>query len=176
MNDVKKPRLRKDRGLIKKLVTHEFFKMYKKKYPDSGIKDYTEMRAVLNIFHDTVTNIVSTERDGFKLFNIADMYVAGFFPKQEHVLSKMKFINYNLSNKADKPISYTNADTDGKVCKIFFSMILSRYGYKFRGTWGFVPCRGFKAKVSKGFKKDHNKFFTFIRDISRQDTLNKEDK
>lgn len=158
MIDRHKPRYRKDKGLKIKLVSHEFFNLYREKFPKSKIDSYTKMRSVLKCFHEHVTDIVSTSRQGFDLMNLAYIITVGYLPTDEYRNKETRFINYKLSNEHDKKIKYLNLETDGRYCKIFFSMDLPRYKFKYKKAWAFTPCRTFKAKVSKEFRANFNKF------------------
>lgn len=168
MIDRLKPRFRKDTGLTKKLVTTDFFKVFKKKHKKTDIKDFAKAREILKSFHNKVTDIIATEREGFNFMNMAYIFTVGFYPSEEDLQSKKLYINHNLSNQIDKKVIYSNIETDGKVCKIFFSMDLPKYKFKFRKIWGFTPTRPFKKKVSESFKINHQKFFTFHKNVPRQ--------
>lgn len=166
MNDVFKPRYRKDKGLKIRLVNNNFFEVFNKKHPKSKIDSYSKAREVLKCFHEEVTDIVSTEREGFDLMNIAYLITIGYEPKDEVLQSNKKYVNQKLTNEYNKVIPYLNLDTDGKFCKIFFSMELPKYKFKYKKSWGFTACRPFKKKVSVEFKKNYNKFVVLEKEES----------
>lgn len=164
MNDVLKPRYRKDKDLKIKLVSHKFFEVFSQKYPKNKIDDYSKMREVLKCFHEEVTDVISTEREGFDLMNIAYLITVGYEPEDNVLQEGKKYINQKLTNEYGKVIPYLNLDTDGKFCKIFVSMELPKYKFKYKKSWGFTACRPFKKKVSIEFKKNYNRFIVLDKE------------
>jgi hypothetical protein len=158
MKDLHKPRFRREYGLQTKLVSHKFFKLYRKKHPKSSIDNYVKMRAVLKAVHETFGDVIATERNGLDLMNIAYLLTVSYKPYEDRLMEKKVCINHKLSSEHKTAVIYSNLDTDGKVCKIFFSMDLPKYKFKYKKSWSFTACRTLKKKVSVNFKKRFNTF------------------
>lgn len=155
---IRGPRLRKDKGQIIKAVNKDFYKFYKEKHKESCVKDNRKIREVLKSFHKNSQLITTENRDGFKLTSLANMFVISCEPTKSILTDKNRLINYKLSGELDKKIKFTNMETDGKMCKIFFSFRIKESKFLYKNAWGFRACRDFKKLVSKAFSKNHTKY------------------
>lgn len=161
--DPKKPRFRKDKGTTIKIVSKVFFKKYRKKYKTSSIDTYVKMRNVLAVLHEKITDIIATERGGFDLAQLANIVTVAYTPYTKTLQDKHKYIDYSLSKNVDKVVKYTNLHTDGKACRIYFSMELPKYKFLYRRMWGFTPTLPFRRKVSREFSNNYLRFIEVER-------------
>jgi hypothetical protein len=56
--------------------------------------------------------------------------------------------------KYGKQLKNTNLNSDGLLCKIFYSSFASKYKYEFRKLWRFKGCRNFTRAVSKAYTEN----------------------
>lgn len=158
---IPKPRIRRDTSSLIKAVTRDFHKFYKKKYKNTEefVKDPKDVRNILKVYHENVQEIVSESRGGFDLMGIGTMAIVSY-PIVAKKVGPKNLVNPVLSKKFKKVINYTNLDTDGTICRIFFSFRTKESKLIFKDAWAFRGCRGFKKKVSDSFKKNFNTFIS----------------
>jgi hypothetical protein len=159
--DKKLPRCRKDKNQVIKAVNKDFYKVYKKKHPETYIKDPSKVREVLKCVHQEFQEIIANDRDGVNLLELMSLVTVQTEIHDELKEDKSKLIDYRLSEKLNTRVRYLNLDTDGKICKIFCSFRNKECRFMFKDAWGFRPCRDLKQKVSKSFKQNYRKFMDY---------------
>ena len=66
--------------------------------------------------------------------------------------------NYALSKKYGKVLQNMNLDTDGKLAKIFYTNLSTKYRFKNRELWQFKAVRQFKRAVAKTYPEQWPKY------------------
>lgn len=156
--DPKKPRFRKDKGTTIKLVNRIFFKLYRKRYKNTTIDTYDKMRKVMAALHEKITDVIATERGGFDLAHLVNIVTVAYNPTIEYLKTDYMYVDYKTSRENNTRVKYTNLHTDGKSCKIYFSMELPKYKFAYRSLWSFTACLPFRRKVSREFSKNYLRF------------------
>ena len=163
--NIKGPRFR---WKVEKGVDRDFFERLKKVYPDLTISK-KDVRIILNTFHELCNDVIAENRDGLELLEqlgyilIGKMKVKEFYSKDT-----TKSIQYN------RPLDFTNWESNGWICKIYYSNFASKYRFKNAKFWGFEASRPLKKKVSKAFIKNHTQYivaddYKRISKVFRQD-------
>ena len=67
-------------------------------------------------------------------------------------------MDYSLSRQYGKVLQNRNWETDGKIAKIFYTNLSTKYRFKNRELWQFKAVRQFKRSVAKTYPKQWNKY------------------
>ena len=62
-------------------------------------------------------------------------------------------MDYSLSRQYGKVLQNRNWETDGKIAKIFYTNVSTKYRFKNRDLWQFQAVRQFKRTVAKTYPK-----------------------
>lgn len=155
MKEFKKPDLTAPRYRPKayNLLTDDFFKTFKAKFSKYGDISDKELKKIIKVFNETVYQTVIDSREGVQLPEQVGWLFIGTCDQ-----SKKRNIDYNKSKKYGVTVTNKNWETDGKLCKIFFTSYSLKHKIKNREFWGFTACRNFKRSVSKAYAENWNMY------------------
>jgi hypothetical protein len=135
------------------LLNNDFFKLFKAKYPKYQNVSDREIKNIIKTFNETVYQTVIDSREGVQLPEQVGWLFIGTCNQ-----SSKKNIDYYKSKKYGVTVTNKNWDTDGKLCKIFFTSYSLKHKIKNREFWGFTACRNFKRAVSKAYAENWNMY------------------
>ena len=155
MREFKKPDLTAPRYRPKahNLITNDFFKIFKARYPKYENISDKELKKIIKTFNETVYHTVIDSREGVQLPEQVGWLFIGTCDQ-----SKKRNIDYFKSKKYGVTVTNRNWETDGKLCKIFFTSYSLKHKIKNREFWGFTACRNFKRSVSKAYAENWNMY------------------
>ena len=155
MKEFKKPDLTAPRYRPKasNLLTDDFFKTFKAKFLKYKDISDKELKKIIKVFNETVYQTVIDSREGVQLPEQVGWLFIGTCDQ-----SKKRNIDYNKSKKYGVTVTNKNWETDGKLCKIFFTSYSLKHKIKNREFWGFTACRNFKRSVSKAYAENWNMY------------------
>lgn len=144
--NVKAPRFRQSGFNV---MTNEFFKNLKLKYPKYKDLDNSDIKAIVKKFNELLWETVIDYRDGVQLPEGLGRLFIGTCEN-----AKSQNIDFAKSEKYGVTVNNKNWETDGKLAKIFYTSFASKYKFAFRECWGFVACRNFKRAVAKTYPEN----------------------
>lgn len=155
MKEFKKPDLTASRfrPTVHNLSNDDFFKTFKLKFPKYNKIDDKELKKIIKVFNETLYSTVIDSREGVQLPEQIGWLFIGTCEQ-----SKKRNIDYNKSLKYGVTVTNKNWETDGKLCKIFFTSYNLKHKIKNREFWGFTACRNFKRAVSKAYAENWNMY------------------
>jgi hypothetical protein len=121
---------------------------YKRVVKEKGIKlTYKEARQVFDKANEVVSDVITNEKDGFKL-----PFGLGYIVATKFICDKLAK-DWKASAKAGVDVFYTNLHTLGySVRVIWYSFTKeSSRSYSFRNVYMFKTCEDLSKKVSKAF-------------------------
>lgn len=150
--DKKAPRYRKN---TLRILNRDFYVRLHKKHPDLNlcVKD---IKNIIDTFHNLCKDIIAETRDGLELPEQLGYMVLGK-SKVKEFYSK----DVEASFKYEMPIDFKNWDSNGWLCKIFYTNYAAKYRFRNAHLWAFHAGRDLKKKVSNAFKKDFNKYIVY---------------
>lgn len=150
-NDLKAPRARKKRYDV---FSDEAYKKFIKKYPQYAKYTKPQLFKIIKTFNSLFQNILVEERGGIELpESLGRLFIGSFEPAHNE-----RNYNHKVSKEYNKIIYNKNLETDGKVCKIFFTNYYSRYRLKDAKIWRFRACRKLSRFVSKEYRKNWHRY------------------
>lgn len=170
--DLYKPRLRKKRIYNFKLINKDFFEIYRQIYPNSSIDTFEKMKKVLHAVNQRIIEKVSTTREGVEFAKLAKMVVVSYIPRTSILINTDHYINIVETKKSNKVVKFTNFHTEGRCCRLLYSMDLIKYKFVFRNLWQFNATRLFTRTMSKEFRKDYKKFVESDGNVSLRQAFN----
>ena len=148
--DVKAPR---HRPIGLNVMDNELFERFKEKYPEYKDRDYKEFKKINYTFNEDLWHEAIEYRDGVELpESLGNIFIGTCWK------TKKKNINYGKSAEYEKLLTNQNYDTDGKVCKIFYTNYQNKYRFTNRVMWMFQGCRDFKRTLSKYYPENWKKY------------------
>lgn len=145
--DLNAPRFRPIRTSI---LNKEFFKRFKKKYPQYKDKNDTELKKIIDEFNRLIWNQTIKNRDGVELpENLGYLFIGTCSP-----VVKKKNIDFSRSIKYNTRLKFRNFESDNYVAKIFYTNYASKYKFKNRQIWQFKGDRNFTRSVSKAYPEN----------------------
>ena len=148
--DLKAPRYReKVLGLLNKKLLMEF----KEKYPAYANIDNNKLKSVITTYNTKLWNEVINSREGVELPDSLGYLFIGTCPAAKSVNP-----NYSLSKEYGKVLQNRNLETDGKIAKIFYTNLPTKYRFKNRELWQFKAVRQFKRTVAKTYPEQWPKY------------------
>lgn len=158
--DVKGPRFGRTRLNI---LNMDLYKRFKKDNPGIDIS-YEDYKKIILAFNEKIVERVISHRDGVEFPDQLGYLFIGTCPKIPVIVDPVTSSEYN------KKINFKNWDSNQYVCKIFYSNYGTKYKFRNREMWYFVPCRIFKRTVSANFAKNWNSYIK-VSPISKVSTL-----
>jgi hypothetical protein len=139
--DVKGKRYREK---IHHILTDEFYKNFKEKYPKYKDINQKDLRKICIAFHTLFLETVIDNRDGVQLPEGLGSIFIGTCQS-----TKKKNIDFGKSIKYGVVVTNSNWETDNKLGKIFYTNYATKYNFVNRECWEFKGCRTFKRTVAK---------------------------
>lgn len=152
---------RKPRKPTKRLLTKEAFKKFKKsdKYHPC-IKDDSQFKTIIRAITNKITDEVTNNPSGVELYNIGLLMMIAVPTLTTSPIRNNGYVDMHLSNKIGHKVVFNNFHTDGKMLKILFSQLPSKFKFSRTPNWKFTTGRAFKRKCSLRFKTDYNKYLS----------------
>ena len=148
--NLKGPRYReKVLGLLNINLINEF----KEKYPIYNNIDKDKLKNIIKLYNKKLWEEVINNRSGVELPDSLGYLFIGTSPSAKGVNT-----NYALSKQYGKVLQNMNLDTDGKLAKIFYTNLSTKYRFKNRELWQFKAVRQFKRTVAEVYPKQWNKY------------------
>jgi len=148
--DVKAPR---NRPTSLNLVKRKLFDKFVEKYPEYKDRDYEEFKEIIYNFNEQLWKTAIEYRDGVELpENLGNIFIGTCWR------TKRKNINFGKSAQYEKMLTNQNHETDGKVCKIFYTNYENKYRFANRVFWMFKGCRDFKRTLAKTYPDNWKKY------------------
>ena len=135
------------------LLNADLFKELKEKYPAYENIDNTKLKKVINLYNEKLWKEVINNRNGVELPDSLGYLFIGTCPAAKSVNT-----NYSLSRQYGKVLENRNLNTDGKIAKIFYTNLKTKYRFKNRELWQFTAVRQFKRSVAKTYPKQWSKY------------------
>lgn len=136
-------------GLLNINLINEF----KDKYPIYANIDNKKLKSIIKLYNKKLWEEVLDNRSGVELPDSLGYLFIGTCPTAKSVNT-----NYALSKQYGKVLQNMNLDTDGKLAKIFYTNLSTKYRFKNRELWQFKAVRQFKRAVAKVYPKQWNKY------------------
>ena len=135
------------------LLNADLFKEFKEKYPAYENIDNNKLKKVINLYNEKLWKEVIDNRNGVELPDSLGYLFIGTCPAAKSVNT-----NYALSRQYGKVLENRNLGTDGKIAKIFYTNLKTKYRFKNRELWQFTAVRQFKRSVAKTYPKQWSKY------------------
>mgnify|MGYP003136890460 FL=1 len=135
------------------LLNAELFKEFKEKYPAYENIDNGKLKKVINLYNEKLWKEVIDNRNGVELPDSLGYLFIGTCPAAKSVNT-----NYALSRQYGKVLENRNLNTDGKIAKIFYTNLKTKYRFKNRELWQFTAVRQFKRSVAETYPKQWSKY------------------
>ena len=155
LEDFKKPDVKAPRHRPKTLniINGDLFKKFLEKYPEYKEHDYEEFKNILYTFNEALCSTAIEHRDGVELpESLGNIFIGTCWkPKRRN-------LNFGKSSQYEKALTNHNHDTDGKICKIFYTNYQNKYRFTNRVMWMFQGCRDFKRTLSKEYRENWKRY------------------
>ncbi len=144
--DVKAPRYR---ATCLNMMNRVLFKKFIDKYPEYKGRDYEEFKQNINTFNEALWKTALEYRDGVELpESLGNLFIGTCWKK------KSRNINFGKSAEYGKLLTNQNYETDGKICKIFYTNYNNKYRFTNRVMWMFKGARDFKRTLAKWYPEN----------------------
>ena len=148
--DVKAPRVR---AKTLNLINRKTFERFIEKYPEYKGRDYEQFKEILFNFNEALWHTALEHRDGVELpESLGNIFIGTCWR------TKRKNINFGKSAQYEKTLTNQNHETDGKVCKIFYTNYQNKYRFSNRILWMFKGARDFKRTLAKTYPENWKKY------------------
>tara|TARA_R100000908_G_C3728473_1_gene128654 strand:+ start:299 stop:823 length:525 start_codon:yes stop_codon:yes gene_type:complete len=148
--NLKAPRYREK---VLGLLNAEFIKEFKDKHPVYENIDNEKLKKIIKLYNTKIWEAVIDNRGGVELPDSLGYLFIGTCPAAKSVN-----MDYLLSRQYGKVLQNRNWETDGKIAKIFYTNLSTKYRFKNRELWQFKAVRQFKRNVAKTYPKQWNKY------------------
>ena len=135
------------------LLNADLFKEFKEKYPAYENINNNKLKKVITLYNEKLWKEVINNRNGVELPDSLGYLFIGTCPAAKSVNT-----NYALSKQYGKVLENRNLNTDGKIAKIFYTNLKTKYRFKNRELWQFTAVRQFKRSVAKTYPKQWSKY------------------
>jgi hypothetical protein len=135
------------------ILNREFLAKFRTKYPQYKDVSDEDLKRVIRTLHKNIRTAVIDNRNGVELMNSMGILFVGSCKS-----SSSKNIDYSRSATHDVPVAHRNWNTDGFVCKIFYTNFAVKYKVKNRELWAFDPCKDFSKETSKTYRENHTRY------------------
>ena len=148
INNFKQPNLNapRYREKVLGLLNAELINEFKNKHPIYSKIDNNKFKKIIKLFNERIWKEVIENRDGVKLPDSLGYLFIGTCPAAKSVNT-----DYALSKQYGKVLQNRNLKTDGKIAKIFYTNLSTKYRFKNRDLWQFQAVRQFKRTVAKTY-------------------------
>ena len=148
--DLNAPRYREK---VLSLLNSDLLKDFKDKYPMYSEIDNSKLKSIINLYNKKLWEEVINSREGVELPDSLGFLFIGSCPAAKSVNT-----NYALSKEYGKVLQNRNLKTDGKIAKIFYTNVSTKYRFKNRDLWQFQAVRQFKRTVAKTYPDNWPKY------------------
>lgn len=148
--DLNAPRYRPER---KTVCNKEFFKRFRKKFPQYKNVSDAELRKVINTHSTLMYKEAVENRDGVEFPE-----GLGFIFIGTCRAAKKLNLNYKASEEYNAKIQYRNFESDNHIAKIFYTNYANKYKFRNRELWQFKGARNFTRLVSKTYPENWKKY------------------
>tara|TARA_R110002051_G_scaffold59458_1_gene109045 strand:+ start:922 stop:1437 length:516 start_codon:yes stop_codon:yes gene_type:complete len=135
------------------LLNMDLINEFKEKYPIYANIDNIKLKNIVKLYNKKLWEEVLDNRSGVELPDSLGYLFIGTCPTAKSVNT-----NYALSKEYGKVLQNMNLDTDGKLAKIFYTNLSTKYRFKNRELWQFKAVRQFKRAVAEVYPKQWNKY------------------
>ena len=135
------------------LLNIDLINEFKDKYPIYLNIDKDKLKSIIKLYNKKLWEEVINNRSGVELPDSLGYLFIGTCPTAKSVNT-----NYALSKQYGKVLQNMNLDTDGKLAKIFYTNLSTKYRFKNRELWQFKAVRQFKRAVAKVYPTQWNKY------------------
>jgi len=148
--DLNAPRYRKK---ILSFLNKKTFKEFKDKKPLYANINNSKLKEIIKLYNKALWEGVIKHREGVELPDSLGYLFIGTCPPAKSIN-----VDYSKSNEYGKVLRNKNWETDGNICKIFYTNWSTKYRFKNRELWSFTAGREFKRTVSKEYLKNWTKY------------------
>jgi hypothetical protein len=141
------------REKVLSLLNIDLINEFKDKYPIYANIDKDKLKNIIKLYNKKLWEEVIDNRSGVELPDSLGYLFIGTCPTAKSVNT-----NYALSKQYGKVLQNMNLNTDGKLAKIFYTNLSTKYRFKNRELWQFKAVRQFKRAVAKSYPKQWNKY------------------
>ena len=141
------------REKVLSLLNIDLINEFKDKYPIYANIDKDKLKNIIKLYNKKLWEEVIDNRSGVELPDSLGYLFIGTCPTSKSVNT-----NYALSKQYGKVLQNMNLNTDGKLAKIFYTNLSTKYRFKNRELWQFKAVRQFKRAVAKSYPKQWNKY------------------
>ena len=155
INEIKQPDLNAPRFRPTRLclLTPEFFKKFRKKYPQYIDVDDKKLRDIIGLHNETIWKEVIENRDGVEFpENLGFLFVGTCNPPKKHNTDYATSIQYK------QRLRHRNFESDNYVAKIFYTNYAGKYKFRHRELWQFKGIREFTRGVSEAYPENWKKY------------------
>jgi len=155
MNEIKQPDLNapRFRSTRKCLLKPDFFKRFRKKYPQYAETSDKALRDIIGLHNETLWKQVIENRDGVEFpENLGFLFVGTCNPPKKHNTDYVTSIEYK------QRLRHRNFESDNYVAKIFYTNYASKYKFRHRELWQFKGIREFTRGVSETYPENWKKY------------------
>jgi hypothetical protein len=155
LRDFKRPDLHapRFRSCALQLLNKRFYdRVRKEKKELAGLSD-AAIKGIVRACSAVIQEQVVALRDGVELPEQLGYLFIGSTPA-----TRNGNVDYKKSIELGKEVRHRNWDTDELTGKIFYTNYGTKYRFKSREVWKFVPVRQFKRVVAREYPKDFNKY------------------
>ena len=135
------------------LLNADLFKEFKEKYPAYENINNNKLKKVITLYNEKLWKEVINNRNGVELPDSLGYLFIGTCPAAKSVNT-----NYALSKQYGKVLENRNLNTDGKIAKIFYTNLKTKYRFKNRELWQFTAVRQFKRSVAKTYPEQWSRY------------------
>ena len=148
--DLNAPRYREK---VLSLLNSELIKEFKDKYPIYANIVNSKLKKIIRLYNTKLWEEVINSREGVELPDSLGYLFIGTCPAAKSVNT-----NYSLSKEYGKVLQNRNLKTDGKIAKIFYTNLPTKYRFRNRELWQFKAVRQFKRAVAKTYPEQWPKY------------------
>ena len=151
MKEFKKPDLNAPRCRVgaHKIVSLNFLKEFKEKYPQYQDLSIEQCKEILKIFHRKLWDHALRNRDGIELPESLGYIFLGTCRS-----AKKYNTDYGNSIKNNRRSRHTNFESDNYLAKIFYTNFASKYKFRSREMWYFKAFRDFSRSVPEVYRNN----------------------
>ena len=141
------------REKVLSLLNIDLINEFKDKYPIYANIDKDKLKNIIKLYNKKLWEEVIDNRSGVELPDSLGYLFIGTCPTAKSVNT-----NYALSKQYGKVLQNMNLNTDGKLAKIFYTNLSTKYRFKNRELWQFKAVRQFKRAVAETYPKQWSKY------------------
>lgn len=155
LRDIKRPNLKAPRFRPSsfQLFNKAFCKNLRKEHKELASLSDATIKSIVHACGTVIQEKVVEVRDGVELPEQLGFLFIGSTPA-----TKNGNIDYKKSIELGKEVRYKNWETDELTGKIFYTNYGTKYRFKFREAWRFLPVRQFKRFVAAQYPTNYTNY------------------